>query len=78
MSAAQVRHREAAQHEAARLREVTRQLLAECRRELREALAAAEPDPTAVLELRLEEHLLQDRLGESTPAGAAAWPGLPG
>jgi hypothetical protein len=45
-----------------RQREAARERLAECRRELREALAEPVPDPASVLELSAEERLLQERL----------------
>lgn len=45
-----------------RQREATRELLAECRRDLRVALAEPEPDPAAVLELSVQERLLRERL----------------
>lgn len=45
-----------------RLRQAARQLLFECRREIREELGAPVPDPTALLELRVQERLLQERL----------------
>ena len=41
--------------------EATRQLLAECRRELGEALATPGPDSTVVLELAVQERLLQEK-----------------
>jgi Spy/CpxP family protein refolding chaperone len=41
--------------------EAAQQRLAECRRELREALAAPGPDSAAVLELTLEERLLAEK-----------------
>jgi len=44
-----------------RLREATEQLLAECRRDLRAALAPPQPDSLAVLELSIQERLLQER-----------------
>ena len=40
--------------------EAARQLLAECRRELGEALATPVPDSTVVLELAVQERLLQE------------------
>jgi Spy/CpxP family protein refolding chaperone len=39
----------------------TREMLAECRRQLREALATATPDSSVVLELTVQERLLQGR-----------------
>jgi hypothetical protein len=48
--------------DARRQREVARELLAQCRRELREALSGPEPDPGTVLELSVEERLLRERL----------------
>jgi hypothetical protein len=53
-----------------RRREAATELLAECRRDLREALAEPEPDPAAVLELSVQERLLQERLS-LLPAKAA-------
>jgi hypothetical protein len=44
-----------------RQRLAAQQRLAECRRDLRAALAPPAPDPVAVLELSVEERLLQDR-----------------
>jgi len=41
--------------------ETARQLLAECRRELGEALATPVPDSTAVLELSVQERLLEEK-----------------
>ena len=41
--------------------EAARQLLAECRQELREALALPAPDSMVVLELTTQERLLQQR-----------------
>jgi len=41
--------------------EAARQLLAECRRELDEALATPMPDSAAVLELAVQERLLQEK-----------------
>ena len=41
--------------------EAAQELLAECRSELREALAAPGPDSAAVLELTLEERLLVEK-----------------
>jgi Spy/CpxP family protein refolding chaperone len=41
--------------------EAVRQLLAECRRELGEALAARVPDSAAVLELSVQEKILDER-----------------
>lgn len=54
--------------DARRQREAARELLAECRRDLHAALAEAEPDPTTVLELTVQERLLRDRLAPA-PAG---------
>lgn len=48
--------------DARRQREAVRELLAQCRRELREALSGPEPDPATVLELSVEERLLRERL----------------
>lgn len=44
-----------------RQREAAEQLLAECRRDLRQALAPPQPDALAVLELSVQERLLQER-----------------
>ena len=44
-----------------RQREAAEQLLAECRRDLRQALAPPQPDSLAILELSVQERLLQDR-----------------
>jgi len=41
--------------------EAARQLLAECRRELGEALAIPVPDSTVVLELSVQERLLEEK-----------------
>jgi Spy/CpxP family protein refolding chaperone len=43
--------------------QAARQVLAECRRELDEALAAPVPDSAVVLELSVQEKLLQEREG---------------
>lgn len=41
--------------------EAAQQLLAECRRELGQALAAPAPDSTAILELSVQERLLEQK-----------------
>lgn len=48
--------------------EVARQMLAECRQQLREALARAAPDSTSVLELATQERLLERRERELAAA----------
>ncbi len=62
--------------DARRQREAARELLAECRRELREALAGPEPDPGTVLELSVEERLLRERLAV-LPVAPVLAPDLP-
>jgi len=49
-----------------RLSAATRELLAECRRQLWEALATRAPDSTDVLELAVQERLLLDRQRQLT------------
>jgi hypothetical protein len=58
--------------DARRQREAARELLAECRRDLRQALAELQPDAAAVLELSVQERLLQERLAR-LPARAFGW-----
>lgn len=60
--------------DARRQREAARELLAECRRELREALSGPEPDPGTVLELSVEERLLRERLAVLPVASVTVLP----
>lgn len=56
--------------------EAARQMLAECQRELRQALASPAPDSAAVLELTVQERVLRQREGELAAALERSLAGL--
>jgi Spy/CpxP family protein refolding chaperone len=56
--------------------EAARQMLAECRRELRQALTSPVPDSAAVFELTVQERVLRQREGELAAALERSLAGL--